>query len=175
MEAILLHEIGHVRRQDYLFNILQSVVETLFFFNPGLLWVSSLIRREREYCCDDFALLHTQDPISYIRALVIFEEFRQRSPRSALGFINSGNGVLNRLERLSAGKNRSLRRSELLLLVAIAGIGSLLMAAGPPPVTPIRHKMTVDMSATARDLDLKAKQQAEAAALERQGRLMQNH
>ena len=56
VEAVLLHELAHIRRHDYLVNFIQRAAEMLFFFNPALLWVSSLLRIERENCCDDIAI-----------------------------------------------------------------------------------------------------------------------
>lgn len=71
VEAVLLHELAHVRRRDYLVNLLQQMVEVFFFFNPAILWVSSLIRTERENCCDDIALAQTSNnKINYINALI---------------------------------------------------------------------------------------------------------
>ncbi|HEV2844833.1 MAG TPA: M56 family metallopeptidase, partial [Thermoanaerobaculia bacterium] len=55
LEAILAHELAHVRRHDYLINLLQTVVETLLFYHPAVWWVSAQVRRERENCCDDMA------------------------------------------------------------------------------------------------------------------------
>jgi uncharacterized protein (TIGR03435 family) len=69
LEAILLHELAHIRRHDYLVNILQSVVEALLFYHPAVWWVSHHIRAERELCCDDAALSLTGDRIDYARAL----------------------------------------------------------------------------------------------------------
>jgi beta-lactamase regulating signal transducer with metallopeptidase domain len=56
IEAILAHELAHIRRHDYLVSLFQSVVETLLFYHPAVWWVSSQIRREREHCCDDLAV-----------------------------------------------------------------------------------------------------------------------
>jgi bla regulator protein blaR1 len=56
IESILLHELAHIRRSDYLVNLLQNLIEAIFFFNPGLLWMSKLMRDERENCCDDLAI-----------------------------------------------------------------------------------------------------------------------
>src|SRR4026207_1178121 len=56
LEAIIAHELAHIRRQDYFVNILQTVVETLLFYHPAVWWVSSRIRYEREICCDDLAV-----------------------------------------------------------------------------------------------------------------------
>ena len=64
LEAILLHELAHIRRHDNLINLLQHVVETMFFFHPAVWWVSASIRTEREHCCDDVAAA-ASDPWAY--------------------------------------------------------------------------------------------------------------
>jgi uncharacterized protein (TIGR03435 family) len=69
LEAILLHELAHIRRHDYLVNILQSVVEASLFYHPAVWWVSQHIRAERELCCDDAAISLTGDRDDYARAL----------------------------------------------------------------------------------------------------------
>lgn len=56
LEAILAHELAHIRRHDYLLNLLQSVIEALFFFHPAVWWMSAQVRLEREHCCDDLAV-----------------------------------------------------------------------------------------------------------------------
>ena len=56
LEALLAHELGHVRRHDYLCNGLQTLAESLLFFHPAVWWLSRCIRLEREYCCDDLAV-----------------------------------------------------------------------------------------------------------------------
>jgi bla regulator protein BlaR1 len=60
VEAILMHELAHIKRRDYLVNLLQSLMEIVFFFNPAVLWISQLIKAERENCCDDLALYPKQ-------------------------------------------------------------------------------------------------------------------
>lgn len=69
LETILLHELAHIKRQDFLVNMLQSVAEIILFFNPFVWLVSGIIRREREYCCDDLVLSHTAAGAHYARAL----------------------------------------------------------------------------------------------------------
>jgi len=56
LEVVLAHELAHIRRADYLWNILQTMIETLFFFHPAVWWVSRNLRQQRELCCDDAAL-----------------------------------------------------------------------------------------------------------------------
>ena len=72
-EAILLHELAHIRRNDYLLNLLQSVVDTILFFNPFTWWITENIRNEREKCCDEM-VLQLSDPYHYARALLALEE-----------------------------------------------------------------------------------------------------
>jgi beta-lactamase regulating signal transducer with metallopeptidase domain len=76
VEALLAHELAHIRRHDYLVNLLQTAVETLLFYHPAVWWVSRWIRAERENCCDDLAVMATGDPRAYARALVGLEETR---------------------------------------------------------------------------------------------------
>ena len=78
VEAILAHELAHVRRHDYLVNLLQSLGETVLFFHPAVWWVSGRIRAEREHCCDDVAILVSGDRVGYASALTALEEWRGR-------------------------------------------------------------------------------------------------
>lgn len=99
LEAILAHELAHIRRHDYLVNLLQVFVETLLFYHPGVWWVSQVMRREREHCADDLALAMTRDPHAYASALLTLEEARQA------GFATAANGgdLKTRIERALAG------------------------------------------------------------------------
>jgi uncharacterized protein (TIGR03435 family) len=76
IEVLLAHELAHIRRHDYLVNILQSIAESLLFYHPAIWWVSSHIRTERELCCDDVAVAVGGDPLTYARALADLELHR---------------------------------------------------------------------------------------------------
>ncbi len=78
LEAVLAHELAHIRRADYLWNILQTMIETLFFFHPAVWWVGSNLRQQRELCCDDIAIASCVDPLTYATALLLLEEERAR-------------------------------------------------------------------------------------------------
>ena len=69
LEMLILHELAHIRRHDYLVNFLQTFVEILLFFHPAVLWVSKQMRNEREYCSDDIAVQHCGDAIAYAHTL----------------------------------------------------------------------------------------------------------
>jgi len=73
METLLLHELAHIRRHDYLVHILQSAVEAVFFYHPAVWWISSHMRAERELCCDDIVVSVTGDAVLYARALAEFD------------------------------------------------------------------------------------------------------
>lgn len=74
LEAILLHELAHVKRHDYLVNLFQCVFKTLFFFNPMLLWMSKQVDIERENACDDIAVNQCGDPLLFANSLSRFAE-----------------------------------------------------------------------------------------------------
>ena len=80
IEALLLHELAHIRRHDYLVNIVQSAIEALLFYHPAVWWVSGHIRAERELCCDDMAVSVSGDAVTYARALAELES----DPRAQL-------------------------------------------------------------------------------------------
>ncbi len=98
MEALLLHELAHIRRHDYLMNILQSVAESLLFYHPAVWWVSGHIRTERELCCDDVAVSISGDAVTYARALAQLESYRPAHLNTALAA--NGGSLRNRIARL---------------------------------------------------------------------------
>ena len=120
VESILLHELAHIRRRDYLFNLVQHIVDTLFFFNPALIWISSLIRTERENCCDDIAIRETRSRRQLIEALVSFHEYRQRESEFAVAFAGSKeNQVVQRVKRIVHKTNHSLNAGERAVLMGV--------------------------------------------------------
>ena len=96
LEAVLAHELAHIRRHDYLVNIFQMTVETLLFYHPAVWWVSHRMRVERELCCDDEAVKLCGNATAYARALVTMA--RQQVPMFAMG--SSGGSVTDRVRRL---------------------------------------------------------------------------
>lgn len=99
LEAILLHELAHIKRHDYLVNIIQSAIESLMFFNPFVWLASHIIRREREHCCDDMVLAHSSSPFPYARALAQLEAYRGPGGLSIAATGNS-NQLFNRIKRI---------------------------------------------------------------------------
>ncbi|MEO5564098.1 MAG: M56 family metallopeptidase, partial [Chitinophagaceae bacterium] len=118
VETILLHELAHIRRRDYMVNLLQRFAEAIFFFNPGLIWISSLIRQEREACCDDIVVANTSHQRSYLEALVSFQEYALTAPAYAMGIGSKKNYLFNRVKRLLTRENKKLDIMEKLVLIA---------------------------------------------------------
>jgi len=114
IEAILLHELAHIRRKDYLVNLVQSFADVVFFFNPALLWISSRVREERENCCDEVAISHTKNKKQFIHALVAFQEYavHQTSKEPVIAFAGRKNYLLNRVRRIIYNENKKLNAME---------------------------------------------------------------
>ena len=102
LEALLAHELAHIRRYDYLVNLLQTTIETLFFYHPAVWWVSAQARQEREHCCDDLAVAACGDVLTYARALTALECLRGSEPQLAVAA--SGGSLLVRIQRLLRGR-----------------------------------------------------------------------
>ncbi|WP_170299123.1 M56 family metallopeptidase [Larkinella terrae] len=115
IELMLLHELAHIKRLDFMVNLLQHLLELLFFFNPAVLWISSLIRAEREACCDDLVLTYAGSKRKYIRALLSFREYELEESGYALAFAKK-RGLLQRIERLVSQTNTTLNLSEKVVL-----------------------------------------------------------
>ena len=133
-EAVLLHELAHIKRKDYLVNLLQSFAEAIFFFNPAILWLSSLIREEREHCCDDIAISRTQNKKQFIHALVIFQEYAMDQRKGALAFAGRKKYLLNRVKRIINNENKKLNAMEkgiFILSIAIGFTGFVTMKQSP--------------------------------------------
>ncbi|MEA5257285.1 M56 family metallopeptidase [Arcicella aquatica] len=101
IEAILAHELAHIKRHDYLINIVQSIVEILFFFHPVTWWISAKIREERENCCDDLAIELCGNNIHLVKALTKVEIFQQQTNLTlAMGFAGKKQTLLGRVQRI---------------------------------------------------------------------------
>ena len=124
LEALLLHELAHIRRHDYLVNMLQSVAEALLFYHPAVWWVSGHIRAERELCCDDVAVSVTGDALTYARALAHLESYRPAHLSAALAA--NGGSLADRIARL-LGQSRPAVRTG--LGPGVVTVAILLVAA----------------------------------------------
>ena len=104
IEMVLAHELAHIRRHDFIVNLMQSVVETLLFYHPAVWWISRRIRIEREHCCDDLAVAVFGDPVQYARALTRFEELRLDAQSVVAA---NGGSLIARIHRLVLARAES--------------------------------------------------------------------
>jgi len=127
VEAILAHELAHIRRHDFLVNLLQSIVETLLFYHPAVWWMSARVRAEREYCCDDVAVAFAGDAVSYASALAELEA--RRAAAGSMVLAATGGSLLDRIGRLlrvpsvADGQGTGWLVTLVLTLVFVAGAG----------------------------------------------------
>jgi beta-lactamase regulating signal transducer with metallopeptidase domain len=129
LEVVLAHELAHIRRGDYLWNMIQTAVETLFFFHPAVWWLGGHLRQQRELCCDDVALSCCSDPVVYATALLRLEE--QRGSRLQLAMAldghGSGSGLKTRIVRILQGSSgEAPTRQRELGPLSLVGVSAML-------------------------------------------------
>jgi len=137
IEAVIAHELAHIRRFDYFVNLLQTGVETLLFYHPAVWLVSGRIRSEREHCCDDLAVSVCGDRLTYVSALASLEELRPDRPTLALAA--NGGSLIHRVQRLLDRSPAHDRRDPVWVLVAIATLVLMFAAdrsVGTPAASP---------------------------------------
>ena len=101
VEAILTHELAHIVRRDYLSNLVQSFIETLFYYHPITWWISGMVRSERENRADDLAVRWCGDQLGYAKALMTVQEMQTRQgPALAVGFASRKGAMLARIQRI---------------------------------------------------------------------------
>jgi beta-lactamase regulating signal transducer with metallopeptidase domain len=132
LEMVFAHELAHVRRADFLWNLVQTFAETVFFFHPAVWWIGGCLRTERELCCDDLALKVCPNPITYARALFHLEEQRSRQPRLAMALDGNGSRSTLRMriqrilgEPIAHGAHTPSRAFS--ITVAVAGLVLLVL------------------------------------------------
>jgi len=139
LKAIMAHELTHVRRWDYLVNLLQRLLECILFYHPAVWWISSRVRQEREYCCDDVAAAVCGDRVTYAQALAELETLRAGAVQLALS--SQGGSLMNRITRLldipTPGRSRPSRQ-----FVAVAAIITLAGASAAFAIANRPHNQT---------------------------------
>jgi uncharacterized protein (TIGR03435 family) len=149
VEAILAHELAHIRRYDFLVNLLQTLAETMLFYHPAVWWLSARIRVEREHCCDEVALSVCGDALSYAEALVELERWRRVHPPLAMAA--TGGPLMTRVRRVLGApaleRPQSVGGLIAAVLIAVVCIGSAsayLFAAQRDRRSPPMHGSTDD-------------------------------
>jgi uncharacterized protein (TIGR03435 family) len=136
VEAILAHELAHIRRHDFIVNLLQTVAEIVLFYHPAVWWLSTRIRAEREHCCDDIAVDVCGDAVGYAEALTALAawgrmrvaEDRAASAASPLAVAATDGTLLYRVRRLLRLPEERERRPVTALVVAVTVL--LVILAG---------------------------------------------
>jgi beta-lactamase regulating signal transducer with metallopeptidase domain len=134
LDMLILHELAHIRRHDYLVNFIQTLVEIFLFFHPGVRWVSKQMRNEREYCSDDIAVQHCGNPVAYAHTLAdtasICNSHRNHSI-PAMAMAASGGDLKQRVIRLidqnhhcSTNNNSGQWMASIAIILSIIAIGS---------------------------------------------------
>lgn len=127
VEAIILHELSHIKRCDYLLNLIKISIETLMFFNPFIWLLSRQIESERENACDDFVLGYTGSPIAYAQTLMSVELLRSDAPpQYAMAATNNKHYLLNRIKRITKMEQKYNRIRQDLFVI---GLGTLTLIA----------------------------------------------
>lgn len=125
IEAIIAHELAHVKRNDYLVNLAQSLLEVIYFFNPAILLLSKIIRDERENCCDEFASEICGSSLPIAKALVQLETFRQEN-NLAMAFGRKGYSLKNRVRHLLGLAPEKANQNKNIFIVLVLIVGSIL-------------------------------------------------
>ena len=142
VEAIILHELAHIKRQDFLVNLIQSLVEIVLFYHPATWWISSNIRNEREMCCDNIVVNNSRETLSYIKALLKLSQQSQSSPVQAVAASGQQKNILNRIKIIAKMKKKGINRidkitSALMSIVVITGIVLIMGFRSPEEAAPI--------------------------------------
>ncbi len=149
IEAILLHELAHIRRQDYLLGIMQTLIKALFFFNPFLHWISAQMDKEREHACDDIAVAINQNPLLFANTL---KELAEMNINQKIAMNITGRKLLlkritrlfNPHEKMTATKN-NLVASSAVLLTGLA----LAICVNAAPDKAMDKTISIDVANTA--------------------------
>jgi len=130
LRAVLAHELAHIRRLDPLINAVQAVFESLLFFHPAVWWVSRRIRVEREFCCDDAAVMVCGDPIVYARALSLLADLG--AGERTLAVASTGGSLMDRIRRIVTSESTPRRASSRPTMMAAlcAGVVTAALSAG---------------------------------------------
>jgi beta-lactamase regulating signal transducer with metallopeptidase domain len=128
VESVLLHELAHIRRNDYLINIAVAVIETVLFFNPFVYLLAKSLKKEREHCCDDLVLQYTFNPYDYASALLSLEKMRIGIQPLAVAATGESGQLLNRVKRIMNVKNSHFNYGQKLIALLITAFMLLSLA-----------------------------------------------
>lgn len=123
VEAILTHELAHIVRKDYLSNLIQSFIETLFYYHPITWWISGVVRTERENRADDLAISWCGDHLAYAKALMTVQEMQLRhNTPLAIGFSSHKGAMLARIQRILNLPYKNHNQMEKTVLLSLSSL-----------------------------------------------------
>ncbi len=130
VEAILLHELAHIRRYDYAVNLLQTAIKTILFFHPAVHYISRRIDIDREQACDDLAVAQSRNPHALAKGLASLR--LRHSHGFAMAADDGQSPLLDRLQRLTGNTNASRRFEPAVMMTLMTLLmGSALLASAP--------------------------------------------
>jgi bla regulator protein blaR1 len=119
-EAILLHELAHIKRNDYFINLIIQFIKAILFYNPFVKMFVKTIEREREKSCDELVLQFRYEPLSYATALLRLEQLRIAGPAFAIPFSGNSADLLHRIEKITGKKSKQVFPGKKLAGIAAA-------------------------------------------------------
>ena len=128
IEAILAHELAHIIRHDYIINIFISFAGVVFYYHPVMWWMNSIVRHQREYCCDDYAVTVSQDARQYARAMLKLYENHLHIPELAMTAFKNKFSVLDRIKRITRKQVNDNEPMGWVLLVTVLLIGLFILS-----------------------------------------------
>lgn len=140
LEAVILHELAHIKRADYLINLLQTIIEIVLFFNPFTRLLSTIIRKERENCCDDWVLQFQYNPAMYAEALLSIA-WLQQQPAFAMPAAGDKGELLPRVKRMLSKQEAAFdykkHAAALMLMTVLLSAFTWFSPAATTPPQPV--------------------------------------
>lgn len=146
VESILIHELAHIKRWDYLFNLFKVAMETVLFFNPFIWLLSRHIETEREHACDDVVMKWTPSSIAYAQALMSVEFLKNTStPVHAMAAVGKKYHLLHRIQRITNMQKNHINARQHLIAVLLCSFALITVAWIAPVETPIAAMEETDI------------------------------
>ncbi|GEO10131.1 M56 family metallopeptidase [Segetibacter aerophilus] len=159
MEAVILHELAHIRRYDYLFNLILAVVEACLFFNPFMQLIHQQVKKERENCCDDWVLRYDYSATSYARALL---QIASNQPGKQLLSVNATDNkklLISRIKRIIEKNEKTFfnHKHQLLALLVLTTVFSFLSLLSPSKKTALTSNRSTQANVVFQPIAAKVK------------------
>ena len=140
VESIVIHELAHIKRRDYLFNLFKVAMETILFFNPFVWLLSRYIETEREHACDDIVMKWTPSSIAYAQALMSVELLKNTAaPIHAMAAVGKKHHLLHRIQRITNMEKKHINARQHLIAVVLCSFALVTIAW----ISPTEKQITV--------------------------------